>query len=394
VNLENSLEEALARLDQKGLRRSLCSTRNLGQGQLALRGQQALNLAGNDYLGLASNVALLQKFYAGLTEEKALACYGLGSGASRLMTGNHEVYQHLEEALARCYGREKALIFNSGWHLNSSLLPALARKDDVILADKLCHASLIDGMRLALAQSFRYSHLDYNSLAGLLRKHCTGTRRVFVVTESIFSMDGDCASLPTLLELTERYGAILYVDEAHAVGVRGRKGLGLAEEQGVLERIDFLVGTFGKAWAGQGAFVLCGKSSYDFLVNTARGLIFTTALPPVSLHWLSFLLPKIQQMDRERQDLAAVANTLRTALQQQGLHTRGTSQIVPVLLGEAEEALRVAASLQQQGFWVQAVRPPTVPQGTARLRLSITHAHRPEQLASLPDCIAAALHGP
>jgi 8-amino-7-oxononanoate synthase len=388
---EQGLAEQLARRDQQGLRRSLIPSCPLGQGQLGVGRQSFLNLAGNDYLGLAGNRSLIQAFYADLTEEKLLACYGLGSGASRLMTGNHQAYLHLEELLAQWSGRAKALIFNSGWHLNSTLLPALTRKDDVILADKLCHASLIDGMRLAPAQTFRYPHLDYTSLAKLLHKHCTGKRRVFVVTESIFSMDGDCADLSTLVDITEHYGAILYVDEAHALGVRGRTGLGLAEEEGLLERIAFLVGTFGKAWAGQGAFVLCGQPSYDFLVNTARGLIFTTALPPVSLHWLSFLLPQIQRMERERQDLAALAATLRTGLQQQGLQTGGSSQIVPVLLGRTEEALRVASCLQEQGFWVQAVRPPTVPPGTARLRLSLSTAHRPESLAALPGLISAAL---
>jgi len=393
------LTEQLQTLAKQGVRRKILPVQASGFARLRHQGGEFLNLAGNDYLGLAGNPILLQKFYAALEQEHLVEQYGLGSGASRLMTGNHDQYSRLEEELASLYHKDKALVFNSGYHINIGLLPALARKGDLILADKLCHASLIDGMRLSKAKMIRYPHLDYDRLEQLLKKHCSGPpvphgqkkQAVFLVTESIFSMDGDCADLPTLVSLKEQYGAILYVDEAHSVGVRGHKGLGLAEEQKVIDRIDLLVGTFGKAWGGQGAFVACEQTIYNYLVNTARSLIFTTALPPVNIHWLNFILPVIQKMSKERRQLAELARQVRHALQEAGLRTGGESHIVPVMIGDEGQAVAIAEQLRQRGFWVQAVRTPTVPHGTARLRLSLTAAIKAEQLAALPEQIAAQL---
>jgi len=404
------LTEQLQTLSRQGVRRKLLPVQATDSAHLRHQDREYLNLAGNDYLGLAGNPTLLQEFYAALEQEHLIEQYGLGSGASRLMTGNHDQYYRLEEELARSYDKDKALIFNSGYHINIGLLPALAQKGDLILADKLCHASLIDGMRLSGAKVIRYSHLDYDRLEKLLQKyragHCADrcassigsvgptppTRQtIFIVTESIFSMDGDCADLPTLVRLKEQYGAVLYVDEAHSVGVRGHRGLGLAEEQDVVDRIDLLVGTFGKAWGGQGAFVVCKEAIYNYLVNTARSLIFTTALPPVNIHWLNFILPVIRKMSKERQQLAELARQVRYGLQEAGLQTGGESHIVPVMIGDEGQSVAIAEQLRKTGFWVQAVRTPTVPRGTARLRLSLTAALKAEQLATLPEQIAAQL---
>jgi 8-amino-7-oxononanoate synthase len=382
------------------MQRQLVTVHPKGGACLEHLGRNYLNLAGNDYLGLARNLPLLQKFYANLKHEhltnKHLSLYGLGGSASRLMTGNHEQYAQLEEELARYYHRDKALIFNSGYHINIGLLPALARKGDLILADKLCHASLIDGMRLSGARMVRYPHLDYERLEQLLQKHRSASndknkQTIFIVTESIFSMDGDCAHLPTLVRLKEQYGATLYVDEAHSVGVRGQQGLGLAEEQQIIDQIDLLVGTFGKAWGGQGAFVVCNETLYNYLVNTARSLIFTTALPPVNIHWLNFILPIIENMSAERQRLKQLAQQLCHGLQEAGLQTSGKSNIIPVMIGDEQRAVTLAEQLRQQGIWVQAVRTPTVPRGTARLRLSLTAALEAEQLENLPKQIAQAV---
>jgi 8-amino-7-oxononanoate synthase len=385
------LNEQLRLLEAQGLRRVLAPAKPLGCGQIAVGGSVFLNLAGNDYLGLSGKAGLLREFYAGLSDGDIAAQYSLGSGASRLMTGSHEHCQEAEDALARLYGAESALLFNSGWQLNTGVLPALADKQDIILADKLCHASLIDGLRLTEARHIRYPHLDYNALEKLLQRHCGQDRTVFIVTESIFSMDGDCADLRLLADLKEKYGAVLYVDEAHAVGARGELGLGLAEEQGVLERIDLLIGTFGKAWGGQGAFIVSSRIVRDVLINTARSFIFTTALPPVSIHWLNFILPRITAMTAERRHLASLAEQLRASLRSQGLATGGASQIVPVLIGKAARAMDAAARLREHGFWVNAVRPPTVPRGTARLRLSLTADMSWNQLAALPELTAAAV---
>ncbi len=404
------LAEQLQTLSQQGVQRKLLPVLPQREACLQHQDRSYLNLTSNDSLGLASNPELLHRFYANLEQKhignqhvdnqhvdnQHLGLYGLGSGASRLMTGNHEQYTQLEEGLAHFYQKDKALIFNSGYHINIGLLPALARKGDLILADKLCHASLIDGMRLSEAKMIRYPHLDYDRLEQLLQKQRSVTndknkQTVFIVTESIFSMDGDCADLPTLVRLKEQYGAILYVDEAHSVGIRGQQGLGLAEEQQVINQIDLLIGTFGKAWGGQGAFVVCKETLYNYLVTTARSLIFTTALPPVNIHWLNFILPLIQTMVKERHHLNQLARQLRQGLQKAGLQTGGESHIVPVMIGDEQQAVTLAEQLRQQGIWIQAVRTPTVPRATARLRLSLTASMNSEQLATLPRQIAQEL---
>jgi 8-amino-7-oxononanoate synthase len=387
-----SLHNVLQKKEQQGLTRKLQPVRTGEHGRIRVNGADYLNLAGNDYLGLAGNRDLVQEFYADLGFDNCLQLFGPGSTASRLMTGNHDGYRMLEENLTALYGTDSVLIFNSGYHINIGLLPALAGKGDLILADKLCHASLIDGMRLSRARVIRYPHLDCNRIEELLKTNRDQYNTIFLVTESIFSMDGDCADLRTMVRLKEQYGAVLYVDEAHAVGVRGKNGLGISEEQGVTDRVDLLVGTFGKAWAGQGAFVACVQTVYDYLINTARSLIFTTALPPVNIHWLNFILPKIRQMRAERQELFDLGSFLRNALQDQGLETAGDSQIVPVMIGDAERSVSVAQQLRKHGFWLSAVRPPTVPAGTSRLRLSITAAMNRQQLAPLARHIARALH--
>jgi 8-amino-7-oxononanoate synthase len=246
-------------------------------------------------------------------------------------------------------------------------------------------------MRLSRAKVIRYPHLNYDRLENLLAEKRKEHGQVFIVTESVFSMDGDTVDLKRLAQLKERYRAVLYVDEAHAVGLRGSKGLGLAEEEGVRQEIDLLVGTFGKAWAGQGAFVLCSSLIREYLINTARSFIFTTGLPPVSLSWLFFVLRRIPAMDRERHHVQQLADNLRKGLQEHGLKTRGTTNIVPVLIGDADQAVRVAEELRQHGFWVNAIRPPTVPAGTSRLRLSLPAAMQVEDLASLPGLIAGIL---
>jgi 8-amino-7-oxononanoate synthase len=391
THLDHRLHEHLQSLDAQGLLRSIVQTKPLAQGRIEVEGKQYLNLSGNDYLGLGSNAALLREFYASLASDDDCSSCALGSGASRLMTGSSAAYHQLEDSLARLYGKERALIFNSGWQLNTGVLSALIRKDDFVLADRLCHASLIDGLRLTGAKVIRYPHLDYEKLEKLLRQHCGPSRVVFIVTESIFSMDGDCADLPALAALRHKYGAVLYVDEAHAVGVRGERGLGLAEEQGVLDQIDLLIGTFGKAWAGQGAFVVGSHLLCDFLVNTARSLIFTTALPPVCIHWLNFVLPKIVAMPDERLRLTELVDQLCTRLHQLGLVTGGSSQIVPVMIGDSAQAVAIAEQLHSQGWWVNAVRPPTVPPNTARLRLSLSATMNAAQLEGLPEQIASII---
>ncbi len=390
--LQQQLAGQLQEITSQGQFRQVVPQSHLDHGRIEIDGRKYLNLAGNDYLGLATNRKLLTSFFADLNAENILERYGLGSTASRLMTGNTLPYDQLEQLLQQLYGAEAALVFNSGYHLNIGILPALAGKQDLILADKLCHASLIDGMRLSRAKVIRYSHLDYDGIERILTKDRKKYRQVFLVTESIFSMDGDTANLSRLVQLKNTWDATLYVDEAHGVGIRGARGLGLAEEQGVYKDIEILTGTFGKAFGGQGAYVICSRVMADFLVNTARSQIFTTGLPPISVHWLCFVLKQIPEMSAQRIKVDKMARTLRQELAANGLKTLGSSNIVPVIIGDAARAVATADSLCQQGFWVKAVRPPTVPAGTSRLRLSLNAAMEWDQLAPLPALITEALH--
>ncbi len=390
-DLQQQLSEQLVEIEQQGQMRHLVPVVHLDHGRIDINGRQYLNLAGNDYLGLATNRGLLAAFLEEQSHDKFLECYGLGSTASRLMTGNTLPYTQLEQQLTELYQTEAALVFNSGYHLNIGILPAHSTKQDLILADKLCHASLIDGMRLSRAKVIRYPHLDYPTIEQILVKERDRYRQVFIVTESIFSMDGDVADLQELVRLKDRWQATLYVDEAHGVGIRGAHGCGLAEEQGVHHNIEILTGTFGKAYGGQGAFVVGSRILIDFLLNTARSQIFSTGLPPISMHWLCFVLHHIPLMQEQRAKVGRLAEQFRQALRAAGLKTHGSSNIVPVMVGDAGRAVAAAERICEQGYWVKAVRPPTVPVGSSRLRLSLNAAMDWEQLAPLPAIIAASM---
>jgi len=394
IELNQHLRNRLERIDNNGRTRSLAALTQHEHGGIADARRTYLNLSGNDYLGIAANRALVNQFYRQIGPDTLLREFGPGAAGSRLMTGNSPIYDRLEKRLAELYNKERCLVFNSGFHGNSGILPALAGKGDLILADKLCHASLIDGMRLSRAETIRYRHLDYDHLENILRTRRSACRQAFIVSESIFSMDGDRADLHALIALKKKYHCNLYLDEAHAVGVLGNRGLGLAEQQDAVEGVDLLFGTFGKALGGQGGFVVCSKTVADYLVNTARSLIFTTALPPVCLSWISFVLERIPAMRDDRERLQRLAEELRRQLARQGLTTGGSSHIVPVMIGDSDRAVHLAQALRNRGYWVTAVRPPTVPIGTARLRLSVTAAMNRDDLGPLPALITAALNNP
>ncbi len=389
INLH--LQDKLHRLAREGLLRKVVSLEHHGLSRVSRSGRTWLNLSGNDYLGLAADRELVDAFHRRIKPETLVERFGPGAAASRLMSGNSGLYDQLEGRLAALYGKERCLVFNSGYHGNAGILPALARKGDLIVADRLCHASLIDGMRLSRARSLRYTHLDYHHLEEILAKKRNSYNQVFLVTESVFSMDGDTVDLHRLVALKDKYRCCLYLDEAHAVGVLGRRGLGLAEQEGCVQDIDLLFGTFGKALAGIGGFVACSEIVADYLVNRARTLIFTTGLPPVCLSWLLFVLDRVVAMESEREHLQALAAKVRRACTERGLATGGTTQIIPVMIGESARAVAVAEELRQQGFWVTAVRPPTVPDRTARLRLSLAADMCEEDLAPLAGIIAGSL---
>ncbi len=320
-----------------------------------------VNLSTNDYLGLNDDLDL-QKAFRETTDFDRLR---FSAGSTRLLTGNIEEYRAVENRLAQLYDKEAALIFNSGYHTNMGVLPALVEKGDLIIADKEVHASLIDGMRLSQAEVRRYKHMDLDHLESILEKHRSNFDRVFIATESIFSMDGLRTDLSRLVGLKDRFDAFLYLDEAHAFGVIGNKGLGLAEESGLLSSVDFIVGTFGKSLASLGAFVVCNDIFRQFLVNKSRSLIYTTGLPPVNLAWTRFVLELLPGMSDRR---TRVAKAWKYFSDQLGL--RAESHVVPYVLGSNEKVIDFAAYMQKNGFYVLPIRYPTIPKGTERIRFS------------------------
>ena len=357
----------------------------IGDGQ-----EKLINLCSNDYLSLSENASLLDLFYKqGGTD--SIDRFKLGAASSRLLTGSNRYTANLENDLARKYGRDASLVFNSGYHANIGILSALSKRKDLILSDKLNHASLYDGVRLSQAKGKRYSHNDYDHLEFILKKERINYEEVFVVTESVFSMDGDCADLERLVMLKHKYDLILYVDEAHAVGLYGRAGLGKSEEKGLVSEIDLLIGTFGKAFASIGAFVICDSVIREYLINHSRSFIFTTALPPVIINWNRFILDLLHEKMEERAHLEELSNRFREELREYKLKTAGTTNIIPVIIGDINKTVDVAAKMQEKGFLMLPVRPPTVPEGSSRLRLSLTAGLSWNDLKAIPFQLAGEI---
>lgn len=382
-----SLRAELEQMKQSGMYRRLTPLSNREAGTVEFEGSRLINLSSNDYLGLASNVELIEQFYAGKSETTAMDRFAPGTASSRLLTGDIEISHELERLLARLYGRDGALLFNSGYHANIGIIPALFNKNDLVLSDKLNHASIHDGMHICRADFKRFRHGDYRHLESLLETHRQNYKRAVIVSESIFSMDGDSADLGRLVDLKQRYDCLLYLDEAHAIGLYGETGLGLAEQERCIDEIDLLVGTFGKACGSVGAFLISNEEIREYLINRSRSLIFTTALPPVVLNWNLFIMNRLSDMQDQRMHLKQISSQLRDEIERFGLKTGGNSNIIPVIIGPADRAVEGARLLQDKGYYVLPVRPPTVPQGTSRFRLSLTTDHHYEMLAPLPGLI-------
>ncbi len=351
--------------------------------KIEINGKLLLNLSSNDYLGLGDDRAMLE----GYGTQFRKGSYAMTSSSSRLLTGNHPLYDQLEKALALLYGRESAMVFNSGYHANIGILPALCNRHDLVLSDRLNHASIIDGMKIAEAPYQRYRHRDYDHLEELLAAAAGRYRQIFIVTESVFSMDGDLADLFRLVALKEQYGAFLIVDEAHGVGVFGERGLGLCETAGMVQRIDIITGTFGKALASTGAFAVMGALVKEYLLNTMRSFIFTTALPPVILGWSLLTLQRQTSMSTERAELLKLAARLRRELILRGCDVPGESHIVPVVTGSNALAVALAARLSNAGLLCMPVRPPTVPEHGARIRISLRSILEWEDIERIPEII-------
>lgn len=328
--------------------------------------EKMINLSSNDYLGLATNIELIEEFF----DLDSTRNRRMSASSSRLLTGNFPEYEQLEHQMSQLFDGKAVLLFNSGYHMNIGILPAVADDKTLILSDKLVHASIIDGIRLGKAKFLRYRHNDLEHLKQLLDHNHNDYQRIIVVTESIFSMDGDETDLKALVTLKQQYkNVMLYVDEAHAIGVRGEQGLGCAEQYEVIQDIDFLVGTFGKAFASVGGYLVCHPILREYLINKMRPLIFSTAQPPINMAWTGFILNKVIQMQDQRKHLHHLSDQLQQAIRQRGFESPSTTQIIPIILGDSQLALNRAESLQKSGFYILPVRPPTVPKGSSRLRI-------------------------
>lgn len=344
-----------------------------------VEGQDMLNFCSNDYLGLAMHPLVRERSIDYVRQ------YGAGATASRLICGNYDYYDRIEKKLARLKQVEASLVLSSGFQANISVIPALADRESLILSDSLNHNSLILGCRLARCKTAVYRHNDPGHLEALLEENSgKGYSRVFIVTESVFSMDGDRADIAALVALAEKFNAFLIVDEAHATGVFGYQGMGLSCGHSV----DLVIGTFGKAGGSFGAYLACSEKIKQYMINCCSGLIYTTALPPAVMGAVDAALELIPEMDARRQDLLAKADYLRQTLQDMGWQT-GTSstQIIPVMIGKEAEALTLSAWLAENGILISAIRPPTVPSGASRIRMSLSALHTRDHVDRVLDVL-------
>src|SRR4030042_6382633 len=339
-----------------------------------MNGGKVLLLCSNNYLGLANDPRLKEKILRGVE------AWGCGSGGSRSISGSLAIHRLLEERLARFHGHEKALLFNSGYSANLSLLTALMGEGDVIYSDELNHASIVDGCRLSKASIQIYRHLDMEHLESLLKENQV-KRRKLVVTDGIFSMDGDEAPLPEMIQLAKRYDALTMVDEAHAIGVFGPTGRGTLEHCQLSQEVDILMGTFGKALGCFGAYMAGKKSLIEFLINTGRVFLYTTALPPSVCASVLASLDLLDEEPERRERLWANVHYLREGLNQLGFDTmKSQAHIIPVLIGEPKTTMEMDRRLLESRVFVQGIRPPTVPEGKCRLRVTVMATHTREDI--------------
>ncbi|EKD42079.1 MAG: hypothetical protein ACD_73C00341G0001 [uncultured bacterium] len=380
--LKLHMQEALEALNQKGRLRTLKTIESDQGPVIVYKGKSYINFSSNNYLGLANHKKLMT------ASMKATQKYGTGSGASRLITGSMKLHEELEFALAQFKGTEAALVFNSGYHANIGLIPALMGKNDFIFSDELNHASLIDGCRLSQSRTKIYRHCDLNHLEKLLKKNTPGKK--LIITDSVFSMDGDLAPLPELLSLCEKFDASLLVDEAHATGIFGKKGCGLVEHFGLNPRHERLIqmGTLGKALGSFGAYICGAELLRDFLINKSRAFIYTTSLPPGVLAASKAALECVIKMPTLRQSLwknvAFVKNSLQNIIPATGWQMgRCESPIIPIIIGPDKATMRLSENLFQKGLWVTGIRPPTVAEGMSRLRITLMGTHTRQHLKKL-----------
>src|ERR1043166_6220221 len=376
-NLNEQLGAELDKVRADGLYRTLRNIASAQGPRIVIDGREFLNFSSNDYLGLA-NDPLLKRAAA-----EAIERFGVGAGASRLVSGNMEPYATLEGKLARFKNKEAAIVFGSGYAANVGTISALVGEGDVVILDKLDHASIIDGARQTGATVRVYPHRNQKKLEDVLRQS-KEFRRKLVVTETVFSMDGDLAPLAEIVALKERYGAWLMIDEAHATGLYAKNRRGIAEAVGVEEHIDITLGTLSKALGCAGGFVVGSQTLIDFLRNRARSLIYSTALPPAvcaaAVAAVDFVMSDAGQQRRDQ--LWRNVSEMKNGLSALGIQNESRSPIIPIMVGDEPAAIEKSRKLFERGFFAPAIRFPTVPKGKARLRVTVTAAHRSQDIAT------------
>jgi len=376
---KSRIESALADRKAQGLNRSMNVVFAGNQSVLEHEGRRYINFSSNDYLGLANDQALVRAWQQGLS------VYGSGSGASPMVTGFSAAHSNLEAALTEWLGYERAVLFGSGFSANQALLFTLLEKSDLLIQDRLNHASLMEAGALSPAKMKRFKHNDIEHLKSLINSEDNH----LVVTEGVFSMDGDCAPLADIADVTGNHDAWLAVDDAHGIGVLGESGGGSCELAAV--KPEILIVTFGKAFGMSGAAILCDHATGDFLTQFARHHVYSTAMPPAQAYALTHAVSMVQEQSWRREKLTELSEVYRDSLSDVEGFVETQTSIKPFVIGESDLALRVAGACRQNGIWVTAIRPPTVPKGTSRLRITLTANHTNEQVKTLSMALKQAL---
>lgn len=351
---------------------------------ICVNGKEILNFSSNDYLNLSTNRKLIEEF---IEKYKNNNEFIFSSTSSRLLTGTSSSYKKLEENIAKLFGKEACLLFNTGYQCNLGVVSSLVNRDDVIFSDKLNHASIIDGMRLSGTTFYRYKHLDYDNLENLLKKHRDKYKKAIIISESVFSMDGDIADIKKLVELKQKYNCLLMIDEAHAFGIFGGSLAGISDRDDILDEVDIITATLGKSFASMGAFCTADKTIIDYLINKTNSFIFSTAIPSVNVMWSNFLIEEKFDIILEK---SKKLNILMANVHEY-LKDNGKTQIIPIIIGENNKTVKIAEELQSKGFFILPVRPPTVPVNTSRLRLSLTADITLEEFKAAADIIKRML---
>ena len=379
------IDNLLAQRKADGLLRLLRPADLRKDGKIYYDHTELFDFSSNDYLALSDHPKLKE------ASKRAVDSLGVSASASRLLSGDLKIHHQLEDRVAEFKGKESALVFNSGYQANVGIISALYGKADAVFCDRLSHASIIDGVQQSGAKLFRFGHNDLDHLESLLKSQSRKFKNCLIVTETVFSMDGDKPPLKELVDIKAKYNCFLMVDEAHATGIFGQNGAGVVEEQGLSDRIELIMGTFSKALGSFGAYLACSEKVKQYLINSCRSFIYSTALPPPVIAADIEAVNIVRDEPFRRKTLLANADYFRSRLREERFNVKGSSQIVPLIVADTDKAARLSLQLQKSRFWVLPIRPPTVPQGQARLRFSLTYNHTKQVLEKLADRIVEVM---